>query len=86
MKAAASVIVRCRDEHETLSRTLSTLRAQTVPAEVIIVDSGSVDGSVELARREADRVIEIPQERFSYGYSLNVGAANASGNPDAAAA
>ena len=78
VKAAASVIVRCRDEHETLGRTLSTLRAQTVPAEIIVVDSGSVDGSVELARREADRVIEIPPERFSYGYSLNVGAQAAS--------
>jgi len=71
---AASVIVRCRDERDTLGRTLETLRAQTVPAEVIVVDSGSVDGSLELARREADRVLEIPPDSFTYGYSLNVGA------------
>ncbi len=54
------------------------LRAQTVPAEIIVVDSGSVDGSLELARREADRVLEIPPERFSYGYALNIGAGAAS--------
>src|SRR4051794_11037601 len=72
--AAASVIVRCRDEHDTLGRTLESLRAQTVAAEVIVVDSGSVDGSLELARRKADRVVEIPPQAFTYGYALNVGA------------
>ena len=77
---AASVIVRVKDECATLARTLATLRAQTVRPEIVVVDSGSTDGSVELARREADRVVEIPSSSFSYGYSLNVGAAAASGD------
>ena len=71
---SAAVIVRCRDERDTLGRTLATLRAQTVPAEIVVVDSGSVDGSLELARAEADRVVEIAPESFTYGYALNVGA------------
>jgi rhamnosyltransferase len=70
----ASIIVRCRDERATLERTLRTLHAQTVRPEIIVVDSGSVDGSLELAQREADRVIRIAPEEFTYGRALNVGA------------
>ena len=77
MTPPASAIVRCRDERATLERTLTTLREQTVRPEIIVVDSGSTDGSLEIARRLADRVIEIEPGRFSYGRALNVGAAAA---------
>lgn len=73
----ASVIVRCRDERATIERALLTLRGQTVRPEILVVDSGSVDGSLEVARRLADRVIEIAPETFSYGRALNIGAAAA---------
>jgi rhamnosyltransferase len=71
---AASAIVRCRDELPTLERALASLRAQTVRPEIIVVDSGSTDGSLAVARRLADRVIELAPGEFSYGRALNVGA------------
>ena len=71
----ASVIVRTKDSALTLGRVLSLLRAQTVPAEIIVVDSGSRDETLAMARETADRVIEI--DRFSFGYALNMGAAAA---------
>jgi rhamnosyltransferase len=70
----ASVIVRARDREDTIERTLSALRRQTVAVEIIVVDSGSVDATKEIARRWADQVIELPPARFSYGRALNVGA------------
>jgi rhamnosyltransferase len=73
----ASVIVRTKDSARTLGHVLSLLRAQTVPAEIIIVDSGSSDETLAIAHEGADRVIEIPAESFSFGYALNVGAAAA---------
>jgi rhamnosyltransferase len=73
----ASVIIRTKDSARTLGRVLSLLRAQTVPAEIIIVDSGSTDATLAMARESADRIIEIDAERFSFGYALNVGAAAA---------
>lgn len=70
----ASVIVRARDRADTIERTLSALRRQTVAVEIIVVDSGSSDGTPAIARRWADRVLEIPAAEFSYGGALNLGA------------
>lgn len=74
MSPAASVIVRCKDEASTIERTFRSLRSQSLPVEIIVVDSGSTDGSLEISRRYCDRLIEIPVESFSYGRSLNIGA------------
>jgi rhamnosyltransferase len=70
----ASVIVRAKDEEATIGRTLSLLRRQTVEAELIVVDSGSSDRTVEIAGPFCDQLIRIPPERFTFGYALNVGA------------
>src|SRR4051794_37307753 len=75
----ASVIVRAKDKAATIERTLRALRAQTVPAEIGVVDSGSTDGTLEIARRWADVVVEIDPGDFSYGGALNLGARRASG-------
>lgn len=77
MAASASVIVRARDEVATIGITLAALRRQSLPLQVIVVDSGSTDGTVEVARQWADRVLQLPQEQFSYGRALNIGAADA---------
>lgn len=78
MTIKASVIVRVKDEAATLVATLEALRAQTVEPEVIVVDSGSTDGSLEIARRWCDQLVEIAPGEFSYGRALNIGARNAS--------
>jgi rhamnosyltransferase len=74
----ASVIVRCKDEERLLERALLSLRKQTVEPEIIVVDSGSTDRSLDIARRWCDRLVEIPAESFTHGYALNVGATAAS--------
>ncbi len=70
----ASVIVRTKDKADTVGATFAALRAQTVPVEIVVVDSGSTDGTLELARRHADRVVEIAPEAFTFGRALNLGA------------
>lgn len=80
MTGPVSVIVRTKNEVATLERAVSSLRRQTVDVEVVVVDSGSTDGTLELARRLADTLVELPPERFTYGRSLNLGAAAAAGS------
>jgi rhamnosyltransferase len=77
-KAQVSVIVRAKDKADTIRSTLAALRRQTVEAEVIVVDSGSTDGTLSIAREWADTVIQIRPEEFTYGGALNIGAAAAS--------
>jgi rhamnosyltransferase len=78
---AATVVVRTKDEAASIGRTLDLLAAQTAAdrAEVIVVDSGSRDDTVGIARSAGVRVIEIPADSFTYGGSLNTGAAQAQG-------
>jgi rhamnosyltransferase len=78
MALAGSVIVRAKNEAATIERTLAQLRDQTVDVEVVVVDSGSTDGTLEIARRWCDQLIEIPSERFTFGRALNLGAEAAS--------
>jgi rSAM/selenodomain-associated transferase 2 len=56
-------------------QALAAMRARG--AEVIVADGGSGDGTPELARRLADRVIAAPQGR---GAAMNAGAALAGGD------
>jgi rhamnosyltransferase len=72
------MIVRAKNKVDTIGATLESLRRQSVQAEIIVVDSGSTDGTLEVAARFADRVIEIAPQDFTYGGALNIGAAAAS--------
>jgi len=69
-----SVLVRAKDKVDTIGETLAALRRQSVAAEVIVVDSGSTDGTLQVAEQWADRVLRIPADSFSYGGALNIGA------------
>jgi rhamnosyltransferase len=73
-RADVTVIVRARDEEAAIARALASVRRQTVASELLVVDSGSRDGTVAIASQWADRVIACPPERFTYGYALNLGA------------
>jgi 2-desacetyl-2-hydroxyethyl bacteriochlorophyllide A dehydrogenase len=80
MSARASVIVRARDEARFIERLLEDVRAQTYdPLEIVVVDSGSTDGTLEIAERLADRVVRIAPEEFTFGRSLNKGSEAARG-------
>lgn len=74
MSPQASVIVRSRDKVATIGRTLDSIRRQSVASEIIVVDSGSTDGTLVIAEQYADKVIRISPSKFTYGGALNIGA------------
>ena len=72
-----SIIVPCLNEAEGIAGTLSALAPlRSRGAEVIVVDGGSNDGTVERAAPHADCVISAPRGRAS---QMNAGAARARG-------
>lgn len=76
-----SVIIRTLNESRYLPTLLRTLSADQMAAEteVIVVDSGSTDGTVQIAIEHGARVVNINREEFSFGRSLNTGCAAAQG-------
>ncbi len=56
----ASVVIPALNEEEFIGDCLRSLRAQTVPAYIIVLDNGSTDKTVEIAREYADEVLVLP--------------------------
>jgi rhamnosyltransferase len=76
-----SVIIRSYNEGQHIGRLLKGIRQQTLqPVEIILVDSGSTDQTVSVARAGGARVVSISPEEFTFGRSLNRGIAAASGD------
>jgi rSAM/selenodomain-associated transferase 2 len=72
-----SVIIPVFNEAENLVRTLDALRNCSEAPEIIVVDGGSTDGSVEAARRYASDVVISPKGR---GIQQDTGARHAKGD------
>jgi rhamnosyltransferase len=77
-----SVVIPVKNGGADLVRCLDAIGRQEVDAavEVVVVDSGSTDGSVERARSRGARVHEIPAQEFGHGRTRNLGASLASGD------
>ncbi len=67
-----TVAIPVRDGGPLLERTLAALASQTVEHELVVCDSGSRDGSLELARAHGAHVIEIAPEEFGHGATRNL--------------
>jgi GT2 family glycosyltransferase len=71
------VVIRTLDESELIGRCLDALRRQRSrhPLQVLVVDSGSTDSTVEIAEAHGVRVTHLPPGEFDYSNALNVGIA-----------
>lgn len=86
-----SVVVPCLNDADLLRRCLDSLAAQDTPAdEIIVVDNGSTDDSVEVATRAGARVIHEPRRGITWathaGFDAATGDILARTDADACAA
>lgn len=76
-----SVVIRALNEAEHLPALFSGLAAQSRQAtQVVVVDSGSVDDTVAIARAHGAEIVHIAPDEFSFGRSLNAGCRRATGD------
>ncbi len=78
----SSIVIRTYNEARYLPELIESIQKQTVPSdlrEIVLVDSGSTDGTLEIAEKYKCRIVHIKQSEFSFGRSLNLGCAAARG-------
>jgi len=75
-----SIVVRAYNEERHIEKLLLGIRAQRkMVDEIVLVDSGSTDGTVDIGRRYGCKVISIDRHEFTFGRALNRGCAATSG-------
>lgn len=78
--ATTSIIFRLKNEARHIGTVMRALAAQTyTDYEVVVVDSGSTDDTLDIVSAYPATIVRIPPEDFSYGYALNLGAQHAKG-------
>jgi glycosyltransferase involved in cell wall biosynthesis len=78
-----SVVIRTLNEERYLEELLSAIQSQilvNVLCEVVIIDSGSTDRTLEIAREFSCRITHIDKQDFTFGRSLNLGSDFARGD------
>jgi rhamnosyltransferase len=69
-------VILAKNEGSFLARTLQAIKAQDglISYEILVIDSGSKDDTIEIALKESVRLIEIPATEFGHGRTRNLGA------------
>lgn len=77
-----SVIIPTKNAGREFKHLLKMLRLQkgVEAIEIVVVDSGSTDNTLDYADGLQAKVVQIKPEEFTHSYARNVGAENASGD------
>ncbi|MDS0278502.1 glycosyltransferase family 2 protein [Halomicroarcula sp. S1AR25-4] len=80
--ADVSVLLLTKNGLPDVRRVFERVRAQSTDrdVEIVVVDSGSTDGTTSVAETYADVFVEIPPEDFHHGRTRNLAAEQASGD------
>lgn len=81
MDPICSLVIRTFNEEKHIGKLLDGIKKQTLynKVEIILVDSGSTDKTVEIAQDYGVNVVTIKPEEFSFGRALNKGCEVAKG-------
>ncbi|MEO6070253.1 MAG: glycosyltransferase [Chitinophagaceae bacterium] len=76
-----SVVIPVRNESAKIRACIDGILSQTVPVkEIIVVDSGSTDGTIEILKSyPIVKLVEIQPSEFNHGETRNFGVSKASG-------
>jgi rhamnosyltransferase len=75
-----SIIIPTLNAGKQLQELLKALRSQTVPCEIIVVDSSSSDDTGEIAKHFGIQIIRIKRREFDHGGSRTFGAKMSKGD------
>ena len=69
-----SILIRNKNEGVALEKALLSIKKQNfnVPFEIVLIDDNSSDNSVEIAKKNGCKIIQL-DKKFTYGYAINFG-------------
>ena len=80
MPPETSIVIRTLNEGKHLEKLLLAIYDQTYTDwEIILVDSGSTDDTVNIAEKYTPNIYHMRKEDFTFGRSLNIGCSKANG-------
>src|SRR5688572_32355052 len=75
-----TIVIRAFNEERWLPDVMTALERQRYrDFEILLVDSGSVDRTRDIAAAAGARIVRLRSEDFTFGHSLNVGIREARG-------
>lgn len=75
-----SVVIRTYNEKRHIREVLESLKKQSYQNfEIIVVDSGSEDGTLDILKEYDVKLVNIRKVDFNYSYASNVGVAHSNG-------
>lgn len=81
MNNKISVVIRTYNEIKHIQEVLDSLKNQTYKKfEIIVVDSGSNDGTLEVLKNYNVQLVSIKKKDFNYSYASNIGVQNSKGD------
>jgi glycosyltransferase involved in cell wall biosynthesis len=81
LSLSVSIVVPCYNAAEYVEETLQSLLAQTYPnLEIIAINDGSKDSSIEILNKYADKIKVVDQENCGQSKTLNKGWSLAKGD------
>jgi O-antigen biosynthesis protein len=78
MRRSVSVVIPVKDGERYLAELIDALGAEDVD-EILVIDSGSVDRSLEIVRSGGVQLLEIEPGEFGHGRTRNLGAEHTTG-------
>ncbi len=77
----ASIIILTKDEEANIGRCLEAVYGQSAdfPFEVVVIDSGSRDRTIEIVKKYSARVLQIAPSEFHHARTRNLGGRVSSG-------
>ncbi len=75
-----TIVIRAFNEEKHIGKLFAGIQQQSYPnKEIVLVDSGSTDSTLEIAKKYPVKVVGIGSDQFSFGRSLNLGIKAAAG-------
>jgi rhamnosyltransferase len=74
-RVRCSIVIRAKNEARFIGDTLAAITQQEFSSdmEIIVVDSGSTDGTIDIVKTFPATLLQIPPESFTYGRAMNIG-------------